>query len=412
MLTISEEEHIWEFIPISDYNKPTYIFEQTFKTKFPRIMKKISRSKVEDVFLTDLDKLKEFPEAKLNRVVSVPDLTEPIKHLDSTLFDWLKAKPTTDDIIFVINQPYSYTQEIVTNWATKNKIPIISKPNNDQILDQSFDFTSQFMKAKSNVFVIPNFEKFYLRHYNGLTIIRNLFLYLWSNEIKTVICVNSWSWVYLKKVLEIDSFGVEQLVLAPFNYTKFEKWFKTLKKDLKFRKIVFRKADDGNYVIEPNSLTEKDKKGIKIDYNFLKNLTAYSEGIPKIAWTIWRYSLRIEPDDEFYDKNDDIDENIDPKKLLTTWVIPWERLKLPGKLDDVKRSELLILQSILLHDGLDECYLEKILPLTQSEVMLSLNVLKSSNLIKKDKQEWKVTPVSYAYVKKLLTNYGFFNDNF
>ncbi|HRX71876.1 MAG: hypothetical protein KDJ22_10525 [Candidatus Competibacteraceae bacterium] len=60
--------------------------------------------------------------------------------------------------------------------------------------------------------------------------------------------------------------------------------------------LAFRQAHSGKYVLPPP--VESPDEAAMVDRDFLNRLAAYSRGIPGIARTVWRASLRTRLDAE------------------------------------------------------------------------------------------------------------------
>lgn len=65
-------------------------------------------------------------------------------------------------------------------------------PSADQILHQDISYLEQFTKSDSQ-FIIPDLEKFFLRHTQGIDLVRRLFDDLFTEKMgRCVIGCDSW----------------------------------------------------------------------------------------------------------------------------------------------------------------------------------------------------------------------------
>ena len=196
--------------------------------------------------------------------------------------------------------------------------------------------------------------------------------------------------------------------MKPLDYQRLEIWLQTLTKYHIKRKLIFRKTTTGTLVLKPLFSLE-DSKSLKVDYKLLRSLVGYSLGIPGVTWAFWRSLLRVVPDDELLHK-DDFDKESELKRS-TIWVLPWEKVSLPSFIGGLHRRELFVLHAILIHKGMSNQSLSQILPLSQPELLQTLNTLRKANLIElNNDNEWYISTLAYPFVKDLLGAQGYLTD--
>ncbi|MFX0122386.1 MAG: MarR family transcriptional regulator [Candidatus Hodarchaeota archaeon] len=410
MNQIHDSTQLWQFIPIKKYTKPPKPLEETVRQGIIGIFQKLWPNKESKDLLIKQKELTIIPLAKLDRLVPSPDWTEAVNALNLALDGWEKSGSTKGNIVFILGHPFGGTQEILTRWGKDHDWLILKSPEREDILDNNLDWFSLLNREGGTPFVLPSLEHWYLRHVNGLSIIRELFNWLWSNPCQCIVGMNSWAWNYLKYAVQLDTFA--RMILTPkaFDYERLNIWFKSLFKQSTRRTLIFRETTTGKYVLSPEVSLDDDKKTNRFNRNFLRNLAGYSIGIPLIAWKIWRNSLRTDPDEELLLKEDEIE--VDPRdKRRTIWVQPWEKVELPSISEGVKRNESHILHALLLHDSLTAKSISKILPFSTEEVTHSLNKLKRLGLVENPGEDWVVSSIAYPKIREFLNSEGYLTDD-
>jgi hypothetical protein len=149
---------------------------------------------------------------------------------------------------------------------------------------------------------------------------------------------------------------------------------------------------------------------------YLRDLAAFSYGIPGVALAYWRASLQTEPDtiDLEKDLEKSTDETTDGQSTShpTVWVKPWINIEKPGLPKNAGRNHAFILHSLLLHDTLDMDMLAKLLPERHLHFGQILYDLSDNGLIELVDEQWRVSPKGYPVVRAFLKNEGFLTDDF
>ncbi|MFX0208116.1 MAG: hypothetical protein ACFFDT_19170 [Candidatus Hodarchaeota archaeon] len=401
------ETIIWEFISLDEYSKPPGTIEESVKMGFLRFRNILRRTGSQKSVISK-ENLTGFPKNRLDRIVPTPDWQSAVEAFLICLAGWITDPAKENNILFVLKPPYSQTDLVLQKFAKQQQWMILNPPKFDQILENDTSWITESESILSHPFVLPNLEKCFLKHYNGLKLIRQLFWYLWSNPCQAIIGVDSWAWAFLKRAIEIDAFGRKTVISKPLDHKRLEIWLQSLTKYHIKRKLTFRKTNDGTFVLKP--LFELDESNPpKVDYKLLRNLAHYSEGIPGVLWAFWRSLLRIVPEDELF-LRDDFDSEAEVKKS-TIWVIPWEKLSLPSFIEGIDRKELFVLHLLLIHNGMSSSLLSQILPLSPPELLQTLNMLRKASLIEiNDDNEWNILPIAYPFVKELLGMKGYLTD--
>ena len=122
-------------------------------------------------------------------------------------------------------------------------------------------------------------------------------------------------------------------------------------------------------------------------------------GYAGLPGAIWRANLQSEPDEKPAEKGDDAACRIANQ---TVWVTPWLQIAHPCLPSGAGRDEAFVLHTLLLHNGLPLELMQRLLPLSPSQIMETLIRLEESGLAAQDEALWQVTPQGYPAVRQFL----------
>lgn len=172
----------------------------------------------------------------------------------------------------------------------------------------------------------------------------------------------------------------------------------------------FRQANNGYYVFPTSDKKEADNNDNDKEIgNYLQHLAAFSRGNLSVAQVIWRDSLRVEPDQELTEKQDDEDQ---APAGRTIWVTPWENIEQPALPSNAAEKFAFVLHTLLLHNGLPITLLQQLLPLAGSQVMETIYQLAEARLVARQDDVWRVTARGYPVVRGFLQENGYLYDTF
>ncbi len=343
-LSDKDEHNLWEFIPLAQFSLPSPPVTQKVKRqiKFFRNLLKKDDEKQELPFQEDHD-LQQLPDWKLNRIAPSPDFKNGVEKFQNEIRDWLENDHNHKlPIITFISPPFYGYENILNQWSELQNLKCVEPPTYEQIL--TFDKSWFTNPNEDKPWIFPNLERAFLRHADGLNLIRSFLDKAYSGELgKGIIGCNSWTWKYLNYLwrgrLPIT------LTIQAFDQEKLSEFFYSLSNQSGKRQFLYRQSDNGKFVILPKD----QKQNSREMSNFLQSLAAYSRGNPGVAWEYWRTSPRLEPDkiiEEDDDKqNDDLSE-------ITIWITPWNQIKKPTLPPGSINEKIIILHTLLIHNGL------------------------------------------------------------
>jgi hypothetical protein len=120
-----------------------------------------------------------------------------------------------------------------------------------------------------------------------------------------------------------------------------------------------------------------------------------------VAWAIWRQCLHIGTDE---DAEEAAQEAAARDRGRTLWIRPWQEVLLPELPRGTDTAELLLLHTLLLHDGLPADLLDALLPFSSGDIRQRLYRLRSGGLVKEEEGLWRVTLLGYPAVRTALSD--------
>jgi hypothetical protein len=360
------------------------------------------------------------PPYLLNRAAPVPDLEQMVIALESALQNWSFTKDSKKSVKVIVGPPGSNVDQAVATLGCRNGWLKLGPPTPAEILAGGNAWLENIKGDELVPLVIPQLGKCFLRHQDGLTLISRLLDWLESTRRRCLIACDSWAWAYLVKALHIDAMLPMPLTLAPIDGTRLQFWLPTLART-NGGHFIFRDANNGKPIFmvasDYEDLIRRNAKPGQMEAfgewagagNLVKQLAAYSRGLPKVAWTLWRECLQVEPD-----AKKDIERKM-PRAddWYTVWVKPWSQLHLPSVPHSAGTTESILLHTLLLHDGATAELLELLLPLSHNQVRHALHQLMEVNLVEiKADNRWQVTLLGYPAVRQFMENEGYLVDAF
>ena len=125
--------------------------------------------------------------------------------LTAHLNPWLHETAPESLVQAVIGPPGSGVQEVVARWGKQVSAKLLSPPDHARLFDPESNYWQAVARDAEGVLVIPALERFYLRHSDGLDLIRQLAEWLWVSPRRVVVGCDSWAWAYLCKTVRIDA---------------------------------------------------------------------------------------------------------------------------------------------------------------------------------------------------------------
>jgi len=396
---------IWQMVSLADYALPTApTREAAVKgvTALWRLIrgndpKQVSPEKAED-------QLRTLSETQLSRIAPAIDWHLGAKSLDIKLADWPDQKKQNFPIRFLIGPPYSGHADILLLWAKVHGLSIIEAPAPEKILAQDKNWFSD-RPDNERLWVLPSLEHCYLRHANGLAVVRKFFERALSGRLGFgLVGCDSWAWSFFQKVWFFPQ--PEAITLQAFDSERLKIYFRELILSSIPQPLRFRDSHSGRDMLPAD---DTEKEAASATSPFLKQLAAQSRGIIGIAWMYWRNSLCAEPDETpDPDQHSETGAHIVPKNTICLRA----GLKEPAIPVGPNPDIAFVLHYLLLHNGLPVDLLVELLPLSRGVITATLLLLESANLVEKNKNVWRVSAPGYPAARQFLKNNDFMVDQF
>ena len=293
-MTTEANQAPWRFIRLDQYKRPPETSRETMRKGLSGLWLRLGwGTKTEESVFAE-NELSQVPQELVDKAAADPDWSAFIAAMTAALDTWIDAKvPGSTNQIFV-GPPYHGTGKILTAWAQARGWRLVAAPSPEMILTGGQEWLTQF-EEDNEPLVLPHLEHCYLRHYNGLTLLRRLLDHIISQSRRWLVGCDSWAWAYLSKALKVDTVFPMPFILEAFDQDRLKIWFQQLASASAEDNFVFRQLDSGKYVLPPATGDEGSGDGsqgnVAEDAIFLKNVAAYSRGIPGVAWAVWRHSF-------------------------------------------------------------------------------------------------------------------------
>lgn len=388
-MTDNEPDAIETFIPVADYAGPPMPAEEYLRRLIGRIRALIVRHQPKP-FIAD-EKLKRATLDMLDEVVAPPACGALLKELDRTVLDWLAENPRVNWIKVIVVPPCD-ENAMVKSWAEQAGHEILQPPPRDRLIDvppaplPSLD--------GEGLLVVPRLEQWFLRHRNGLRLVRSLLAALDTCKRPVVIGCNSWAWQFLAVAVAADQLLPDAVTFVAFDEMRLHRWFTELSEADTTASVQFRRSTSGADVLE---LGDDGKP--KDD--FLGGLAGRSLGIPWVAWHLWRRSLRSDIEDKIDADAPASSEPAESSDEQTLWVTALDELVLPGT---HPQSALLVMQALLIHGDLSAAQLRLVLPLVGESNIVP--VLVKSGFIARNGDLFACRAAAYPVIRAGLKTAG------
>lgn len=409
-------QDLWQFVPLAKFGaarpqEPTQeAVRHGLRTIWSRLAFRRGTPSESDP-VAEAGDLTSAPRAMVERAVPQPDLAGmggPV--LDAALESWLTQENAPAQTF--VSAPGSGVDEMVRAWGQDHGLDFLPPPPPEAVLAGGawLDQVAADGETTHRRYVIIGLERWFLRHPDGLDLVRRLLDLIWHGHITCLLTCDSWAWAYLNRVLHVETILPGALTLAPFGEKELGIWFRLLADLYEPRNLIFRQVNNGRPILTPASdvpETSPTGEASNADREFLTHLAARSRGNLGVARAIWRECLLVKEQEEVEAK---AQEEAAGDRGYTMWVTPWPKVNLPVLPPGAGRAEAFVLHALLLHNGLSSTVLPDLLPLERGEVVRIVQSLRTARLVAADAERWAVTLAGYPAVRTFLSGEGFLTD--
>jgi hypothetical protein len=400
----------WRFIRLDQFHLPPEATREKMRRGILGVWDRLTGGRLPaESPAVEMD-LEVMPGDLLAEAAPPPDWGDGVSALQVALEDWWKERSGKMQI--VVGAPYSGTAEIVSHWASVFQCPVLPEPSLDQIKAGGTQWLEEIDTYPDRVWVIPRLERCYLRHSQGFALLRTLLDKITTSSTRFLLACDSWAWAYLSKALHIDALFPMPLILEAFDREKLERWLGGLAARTQGKPFIFRQANNKKLVLHKGEGAQEEGEKQEDVSDFLPRLATYSRGIPGVAHTFWRYSLRIaqtKKNQENQEKPPGDSDDDGHHRII--WVEPWSALNFPSLAGISSRDrDLFILHTLLLQNGLPSRVLAKVLPFPESQIKSMLQVLRIVGIVVSDQENWRVAASAYPAVREFLQYEGYLKN--
>ncbi|MEX1020763.1 MAG: hypothetical protein WDZ49_13955 [Litorilinea sp.] len=421
----SDSNAIWRFIPVSDYKVPTEPPAERIRTGLVALWHRLRRGATTLTAEQDTEETEEEEDIQQDpgKIAPWPEWTDAgVDALDDALESWRAADVDRAGSRVLVAPPHSHVEMILEAWAKRHDYRILEPPTYGDILQEPERWLDQLPLESGAPFVLVALERCYLRHYNGLDLVRRLVQRLWQANQPCVLGCDSWAWAYLDFACQISMLDPAPLTLAPLDAPAISRWIATASPTPDSapdsaahtanggQLPVYRRMDSGVLVYPihdehaPQNGNHNGEDTDKVTSEFLVHIAAHARGIPGVAWALWRKSLALTQQHEVKSAARKAAAQ-DPG--TTVWVKKWETVELPAIPARLSDLGAFALHAILLHGGLRFEEIEYLVPGGALQIAHDLRALEAAQIISSDQGRFYVTPQGYPTARAFLQEEAF-----
>jgi hypothetical protein len=245
---------LWELVPLEEYERPRGLEASKVKRKWTALKLLFRTSRSGDQSRVEAEaELRALPEARLEHLLPPIDWMPAATALDEALQDWLDNELPRVPVGILVGQPYCGHALTLEAWASIQDARVIAPPDRQQILDGDLEWLDRW-PAPDRLWALPRLEHCFLRHANGLELIRRLFEKVESGALgRGVIGCDSWAWAYLQHIWPAPQSSAK--TLQAFDGARLTRFFAGLGSSA--RRLCFCNARTGKDVL-PNQGGSQD----------------------------------------------------------------------------------------------------------------------------------------------------------
>lgn len=312
-----------------------------------------------------------------SRFDAAPVCRPLIEDLDATFGDW--ASGSTEHPAHAVVTPPGDRLGLIELWA---------KSHDYEILEPADDFILPRGPA-----VVPRLERWFMRTADGLDRVRQLLRQVARHDRPLIIGCNVWAWRFLCKSIQIDLRLPKPMTFDAMGADRLQSWIASLVRIDAATPDQYRRSTTGATLMP----TDDDPEA---SGDYFARLAAESLGVPWIAWSRLRASLRLQRDDH------DVDRSPDDQQLSagggTVWVTDLPEFLLPGAYG---QEAALILHAVLIHGSLTDEQLAAVVPIYHD--LAIVECLIGGGMLGRVDDKVCIMPEAYPDIRRALRSDGF-----
>lgn len=420
----------WHIVPMADYAVPLDGRASLIKNRWKVLHRLFGDIDKEAEVARAEAELRALPHVRLTNLVPQIDWSAPAQAFaqacsEATEPDTLKpgagsSKGEGDTPRFLIGQPYCDHAAILENWAAQRHAYVLQPPDTAQILTGDRSWLETLPAGNEQLWVLPALERCFLRHTNGLNLLRGFLERALSGALGPgVIGCDSWAFAFIQRIFPLP--GASALTLQAFDGLALADYFVRARAASGPRSHVrFFSARSGKPLLpeEADKPAGSDSAARVREQNLpeLRQLAAHCRGNPGLAWHYWRQQLRAEPEPDQKGQTEGR-ESATPVHGMggqgpdnIVWVAA--DIDTPALPAEAGEDVAFVLHALLLHRGLTTDLLALLLPTPRARIAPQLLRLQTLGLLACKDERWQVAPLAYPTVREFLRVRSYLTDAF
>lgn len=370
------------FSALTDYKSPAVPTTKLVK-KYWQKATQLLRPKDDTPYIPS-DELAHAGEQALRHFFPAPRYALIGRELDATLKGHLDSKRPHPRFWLCLPEG---DPGVLHNWAEHHNYQLLSPPPRTQLMA---DTGSIKLAHQGGVLVVPQLERWFLRHPEGVAVLRSLLAKLEAHEGPVVLSANGFALVFLQQLLDRSTLMSKCITFKPFTTDRLYRWLYRNIYDGKERTFLIKDSFSGKALFGPTVDEAIPFRGL------FNRLAADSRGIPWVAWQLLISALKTRKQ-----VDEESGESVrDSSAGLWMHAPPARREQvLSGK------NARFILHALALHGGLTEEHLRLVTPCSLDSLA---DLYLEGFVTRDDEHGYRLNPLAYAPIMQALRSAGMY----
>ncbi|SEQ39570.1 hypothetical protein SAMN05421693_12813 [Ectothiorhodospira magna] len=431
--SVPKESSPWHIVPMADYVIPSDDRVSLIKKRWKSLHRLFGRVDKEASVARAEEELRALPNVRLANLVPPINwslVAEAFAEAHNQItadasgrgkIDLRSSSGEDEPVRFLIGQPCCNHAATVQRWAAREQARVLTPPETAQILAGGESWLESLpTRGGDQAWVLPALERCFLRHTNGLDLVRRFLERAISGELGPgVIGCDSWAFAFVQRIWPLP--GTAALTLQAFDGAALADLFVKPKANSGARhETRFLSASSGESLLPEETQTtsrgESSESKLVQTSSELRQLATHCRGNPGLAWHYWRKQLRSEPQHDQQNREEEQDgarsagqrAGQPPDDIV--WVV--RDVEPPALPADTDEDVAFVLHALLLHRGLTTDLLALLLPIPRARVASQLLRLQVLGLLVREDERWQVAPLAYPVVREFLRDRSYLIDAF
>ena len=415
----------WRIVTLDEHVRPTDSQPAAMRRRWRALARLLRSEDPDQAHARAETELRSLPNVRLEHLAPALDWSAAAEALASFLRDESARPPDASHarVRVLVCPPHCAHEQILAHWAARHGARILDLPDEADVLADTPRWLESLPPPPTDdrdarPWVLPRLERCFLRHAQGLTLLRSFLAAAFSGRLGPgLIGCDSWAFAYVQRIWPLPA-GVA-LTLQGFDGSALaEHFIRPFCSGV--HAVEFRSARSGKPLLpEPDSDGEDRDAAIAPE---LRQLAAHVRGNPGLAWHYWRERLRSAPqaqpaqDGESGTAPSAADTASRGMTLGEDVVWLGEDIAPPGLPADSGDDHAFIFHALLIHRSLPTALLAHLLPTPEPRLQSLLLRLEALGLVARDgggeAARWQVPPLAYLTVREFLRSRSYLTDAF